>query len=54
MRFASLRFQWLTAIYRPVVIPLLSDYVVQAGFVSSRDFLIGLVKPKVKIDSNFL
>jgi hypothetical protein len=28
---------------RPVVIPLLSDYVVGAGFVSSRDFLIGLV-----------
>jgi len=24
------------------VIPLLSDYVVKAGFVSSRDFLIGL------------
>lgn len=28
---------------RPVVIPLLSDYVVSTGFVSSRDFLIGLV-----------
>jgi hypothetical protein len=30
-------------IFRPVVIPLLSDYVVSTGFVSSRDFLIGLV-----------
>jgi hypothetical protein len=33
---------YLTLIVRPVVIPLLSDYVVAEGFVSSRNFLIGL------------
>lgn len=29
------------------MIPLLSDYVVGAGFVSARDFLIGLVSQPI-------
>jgi hypothetical protein len=34
------------------LIPLLSDYVVEAGFVSSRDFLIGLVNMTYPPPSN--
>lgn len=33
--------------FRPIVIPLLADYVVAEGFVSSRDFLIGLVSSPI-------
>lgn len=34
------------------MIPLLSDYVVGAGFVSSRDFLIGLVQRIISLSKN--
>jgi len=51
VKFASLAFRLFRNMYLagtiifgggPVVIPLLREYVVQPGFVSPRDFLIGL------------
>lgn len=49
MPFAKAEIEGLLTDSRPVVIPLLSDYVVNTGFVSARDFLIGLVSSDRRI-----